>query len=197
MALLWFYWELFSLHNIFYSKIVRVKNDLVTFSYLYSYEYLVVTVFYKGTGLSRFWKHPAYFQLFINVTNSFTSQLHQCSETKGTPYLKFGSEHILWIIYKILNKSIVRKRIPVPPFKALISWPSLPPVFKIFVSPHLFSVPLPFQVFQTVPPSSCNPPTLIGPINLPYTWLTSLNKYQKGDFTSLTVAFDQKSIFTF
>ena len=41
------------------------------------------------------------------------------------------------------------------------------------------------------------PPALIRHTKLPYTQLTALNKYEKGDFTSSTVAFYQKSIFDF
>ena len=62
---------------------------------------------------------------------------------------------------------------------------SLPPFFKIFVSPPFFSVPPPFKLFQTVPPTLTEPPpALFRDTNLPYTQLTGLNKYQKGDFTS-------------
>ena len=85
---------------------------------------------------------------------------------------------------------------PPPFFKAPI--PSLSSLFKIFVSPPLFSVPPPFKVFQTVAPTPIQPPlTLIQHTNLPYIQLMSLNKYQKGDFNSSTVAFYQKSIFDF
>ena len=53
-------------------------------------------------------------------------------------------------------------------------------------------------MFQTVPPTLTQPPpALIRHTNLPYTQLTGLNKYQKGDFTSSTIAFYQKSIFDF
>ena len=46
---------------------------------------------------------------------------------------------------------IVCKWVPVPLFKAPISWPSLLPLLKIFVAPPLFPVPSPFKVFSTVP----------------------------------------------
>ena len=95
--------------------------------------------------------------------------------------------------YSVKIEGIVRKGVPAP---LLLRHPALdlvcpPPIFKIFVFPPLFSVPPPFKVFWTDPPPSCNPflpqsnqPTFLG-----------LNKYQKGDFTSSTVAFYQKSIF--
>ena len=40
-----------------------------------------------------------------------------------------------------------------------------------------------------------SPPALIRQTNPPYTYLTGLNKYQKGDFISSIVAFYQKSTF--
>ena len=48
------------------------------------------------------------------------------------------------------------------------------PLFKIFVSPPLFSVPPSFKVFQTVPPTLTPPRALIRPTNLPF---LGLNKY--------------------
>ena len=56
-------------------------------------------------------------------------------------------------------------------FNAPAPWPSLPPpLFKIFVSPPLFSIPPPFKVFQTVPSILTQPsPTLIQHTNFPYT----------------------------
>ena len=56
-------------------------------------------------------------------------------------------------------------------------WPSLLPYFKIFVSPPLFSVPPPFKVFQTVPPTFMQiPPPLIWPTNL--SWFKQISKGQ-------------------
>ena len=56
----------------------------------------------------------------------------------------------------------------------------------------------PLLSFQTVPPTLTQPLlALIQRANLPYTSLTVLNKYEKGDFTSSTVAFYQKSVFDF
>ena len=93
--------------------------------------------------------------------------------------------------------SIVPKGVPAPPFEGthpLIQLAPLPRFLKS-VSPPLFSVPPDFKVFQTIPPTLTQPPpALIRHTNLPY---TNLNKYQKGDFTSSTVAFYQKSIFDF
>ena len=74
-------------------------------------------------------------------------------------------------------------------------WPSLirptSSIFKIFVSPPLFSVPPLLRYFKQFSLPSRNPllpqsdqPTFLG-----------LNKHQKGDFTSSTVAFYQKSVF--
>ena len=70
---------------------------------------------------------------------------------------------------------------------------------RFFFSPSLFSVPLTFKVFQTVPPPypHATPSSCPNPRQQPYTQLTGLNKCQKGDFASSTVAFYQKSIFDF
>ena len=72
------------------------------------------------------------------------------------------------------------------------------PLFKIFVSPLLFSAPPPFKVFQTVPPPSRNTPIFqtVPPLTL-IQYTNILNKHQKGDFTSSIVAFYQKPIFDF
>ena len=78
-----------------------------------------------------------------------------------------------------------------PPIsKTPTPWPSLPPFFKIFVSPPLFFVPALFKVFYTVLPTLTQlPPALIRPTNSP--WLKQISK---GWFTSSTVPFYQKSI---
>ena len=53
------------------------------------------------------------------------------------------------------KEGIVHKGVPAPPplllFKAPTLWPSLSPLFKIFISPPLFSVPPPFKVFYSFP----------------------------------------------
>ena len=59
-----------------------------------------------------------------------------------------------------MTYAIVCKEIPVRPlplFKAPTSWSSMLPLFKIFGSPSLFSVPPSFKVFQTVPPTLATP----------------------------------------
>ena len=67
--------------------------------------------------------------------------------------------------------SKVRKGVPAHLlFKAPTPWHSLSPLFKIFVSPPLFSVPSPFKVTQTVPSILTQlPPALVQQTNLPYT----------------------------
>ena len=92
---------------------------------------------------------------------------------------------------------IVRKGVPAPPFlrcsplDAVCHHPFLKSLFPL---PSFLLHPL--KVFQSVPPTLTQPPpALIQPTNLPYTQLTGLNKYQKGNFTSSTVACCQKSIF--
>ena len=76
------------------------------------------------------------------------------------------------------NIAIVREGIPAPLFlrHPLLAWPSLPPLLKIFVSPPLFSVPPPFKVFQTVPPSLSQPSSALiqPPTNLP--WFKQISK---------------------
>ena len=80
-----------------------------------------------------------------------------------------------------INKSglyivIVHKGVPAPLlFKAPTPWPSLPSLFKIFVSPPLFSVPPSFKVFRQFPPPSQPPSALIQPpTNLP--WFKQISK---------------------
>ena len=59
----------------------------------------------------------------------------------------------------------------------------LAPLFKSLFPQK--SVPPPFKVFQTIPPTIAQPPSaLIRPTNPPDTELTGLNIYQKGYFTS-------------
>ena len=76
--------------------------------------------------------------------------------------------------------NIVRKGVPAP---SLLRHPPfdhaypLPFLLKIFVSPRLFSIPLPFKVL------------FISDTNFPYTQLTGLNKFQKSDTPSSTLAF--------
>ena len=54
-----------------------------------------------------------------------------------------------WLFLRGLHNKvvIVCKGVPAPLFKAPTPWPSLAPIFKIFVSPLLFSAPPPFKVF--------------------------------------------------
>ena len=64
------------------------------------------------------------------------------------------------------------------PTTLLIRHPPLDPacpLFKIFVSPSIFSVPSPFKVFYTVSPNLMQPhPALIRPTNLP--WFQQISK---------------------
>ena len=82
---------------------------------------------------------------------------------------------------------IVLKGFQLPLFKAPTSWPSLPALLKIFFPllsflfhPHTGNLPLALIQHNS---------------NLPYSQLMDLNKYQKGNFTSLPVAIYQKCIF--
>ena len=69
----------------------------------------------------------------------------------------------------------LRRFQPPPLFKAPTPGPSLPPLFKIFVSPPLFSAPPHFKVFHTVAPTLKQPPTaLILPTNL--SWFKQISK---------------------
>ena len=70
---------------------------------------------------------------------------------------------------------------------------------KIIICPPLVFILPSFKVFQIVPPPS-HPhagntlPAITWHTNLPYTSLTSLNRYQRGDFTSSPIDIYQKSI---
>ena len=69
--------------------------------------------------------------------------------------------------------------------------PACPPLFKIFFFLFSFQFNPLFKVFQTVPPTLTQAAAaLIQPTNPPW-----FKQYQKGDFTSSTLTFFQKSIF--
>ena len=74
---------------------------------------------------------------------------------------------LFWVLTP--KYSIVFKGGPAPIFMTPTPYPNLLPLFKIFVSPPLVSVPPPFKVFQTVSPTLTQPPpALIWSTNLPY-----------------------------
>ena len=69
--------------------------------------------------------------------------------------------------------SIVRTVVPAPRFEGIQPLTMLAILFKIFVSPPIFSIPSPFKVFQTVlpyPHSDNSPLVLIRHTKLPYTY---------------------------
>ena len=93
-------------------------------------------------------------------------------------YIYICSCQIIYSCQDPFNKSnyvsIVHKGVPVPSFrKAPTSWSSLSPtpLYEIFLSPFLFSVPSTlFQVFQTLTPTFKQPPpAIIWHTNLSYT----------------------------
>ena len=51
-----------------------------------------------------------------------------------------------YIYIYIYIYNIVHKGVPAPLFKTPTPWPSLTPLFKIFVPRLLFSVPPPFEI---------------------------------------------------
>ena len=75
--------------------------------------------------------------------------------------------------YRLVQALHLRKSVSqfVRGFQSPPLGPSCPlSLFKIFISPPLFSVPPHFKVFQTVPPTLTQPPpALIQHTNLPYT----------------------------
>ena len=95
---------------------------------------------------------------FSNGTMSHTIEPKQLKEFK--PYRLVQALH--------LRKSVSQF---VRGFQSPPLGPSCPlSLFKIFISPPLFSVPPHFKVFQTVPPTLTQPPpALIQHTNLPYT----------------------------
>ena len=86
---------------------------------------------------------------------------------------------------------------PSPPFLRHPTQLAPPRILKsLFLLPSVLFHPL--KVFQTIPPTfTQTPPALTWCTNLPYKYIMGLNKYQKGGFTSSTVAFYQKSVFDF
>ena len=57
-------------------------------------------------------------------------------------------ENVTWKLHIIVCKGVSS-----PLFKVTTPGPSLPPLFKILVSSTLYSIPPPFKVFQTIPPT--------------------------------------------
>ena len=93
---------------------------------------------------------------------------------------------------------LVCKGVPASPFLRHPPLEPTCPLFKIFVSPPLFSVP-PFLPLLRYSDSSPHPHATFcpNPAHQPSLHVTGVNKYQKVDFTSSTVVFHQKSIFDF
>ena len=74
------------------------------------------------------------------------------------------------LLRKKLKSNIVCKGVPAPPFLRHSPLDPGCPLYKIFVSPLLFSVSPPYKVFQRVPPTITQPPpVLIQHTKLPYT----------------------------
>ena len=100
-------------------------------------------------------------------------------------HLKFPVQRNITMVHKGVPES------PPPLSKAPTPWPSLPPLFKIFVFPPLLSVPPPFKVFKTVSPTLTQCHTaLIRPTN--FLWFKQMSK---GRFYQSNCQFYQKSIF--
>ena len=78
----------------------------------------------------------------------------------------------------------------------LFKEPTLPPFLKSLFPLPSSLVHLLFRYFRQFPSLTQPSPALIRHTNLPSTYLMN-NRYQKGDFTSSTVAFYQKSNFDF
>ena len=82
-----------------------------------------------------------------------------------------------WSQFWILWDWSFNKRIPAPPFfKRPTPWPSLPPLFKHFVSPPLFFVSPTLKYFRQSLPLTLRqiPPALIRPTNL--SWFKQTSK---------------------
>ena len=130
-----------------------------------------------------------------------------CNKSLLLKLIVFWSEHVV-LASSIIFLSFSRynnfcwlfidcKGVPAPPplCKAPTLWPSLPPPFSKFLYPlPYFLFHLLWKYFRQFPHPHTNP-SCTNPTNQP-TFL-GLNKYQKGEFTSSTVAFYQKSIFIF
>ena len=108
----------------------------------------------------------------------------------------YWSRTQILVLIEALYQCIVRKVLDSPPpppprlFKALTPWPSLLPFENLCFPSPLFRFSPRLRYFRQFPPSSLN--TLL-PLSNQQTF-PGLNKYQKGDFTSSTVPFYQKSI---
>ena len=95
-------------------------------------------------------------------------------------YIPLIKNSLLWHRTKtsFLESQFVRG-FQTPLFKAPTPFLSLPPthLFKFFVFPPLFSVPPPFKVFQTVPPTLTQiPPAVICSTNI--SWFKQIAKGQ-------------------
>ena len=92
------------------------------------------------------------------------------------------------------------KGVPAPPLlKSPCPSPCLAPLFKIFVSSLLLSIPPTFKIFQAVPSTLMQSLSCPNPIYQPSLHIINmgLNNYQKADFTSSPVVISQKSIFNY
>ena len=101
-------------------------------------------------------------------------------------------KHLKNLKYSVKTEGIVCKRVPAP--QPLLSQPPLDPVCSPFLKSLLLLCSFVFHpirhFIQTPHPHAT--PSCPSPTNQPS---FGSNKYQKGDFTSSTVAFCQKSIF--
>ena len=149
------------------------------------------------TGKPLCWN---FFLINLQSERSATSLRTEPVDASASSSLPWSLKLLILILSTTPSKIVLFKEIgshssyggssPPSLFKAPTPWPSLPPFLK-FLFPLPSSVPPPFKVFYTFPPPSRNP--LLSSSNQ-RTFL-GLNKYQKSDFTSSTVAFYQKSIF--
>ena len=108
--------------------------------------------------------------------NSYYSQ-------RNTSYLLHDSRNFNELFRKDVTYNPVRKGVSAP--SLFLRHPSLDPacpLFKIFVSPLIFSVPLLFKVFEIVSLTLTQPlPALIRPTNLP--WFKQISKGRFYKFT--------------
>ena len=91
----------------------------------------------------------------------------------------------------LLHRTIVRKGVPAPHFKSHTPWPRSP-LFKIFVSLPLFSVPPPIKVIKSFPHPYATP-SYPNPTNHPS--LHIINKFEqisKGWFYQFNCRFQSK-----
>ena len=106
-------------------------------------------------------------------------------------YIQYINRYIQYV-YNIYTQAVRGFQLPFfrhPPLD-----PIPPPLFKIFVSPLLFSVPPPFKVFQKFPHPHTTPSCPKQKHQPSLHIITGFNKYQKGDFIGSVVVFYQYQV---